>query len=54
MGNAFGAPGDTETQFAILRAALKLIEDAEEGGLLIDAPFEWPAEFEFAPGKYRM
>ena len=54
MGNAFGAPGDTATQFAILRAALALVVEAEEAGVLVDAPFEWPTEFEFAPGRYGM
>lgn len=54
MGNAFGAPGDREMQFAILRAGLNLIVEAKKGGVLIDAPFEWPTEFEFAPGKSRV
>ena len=51
MGNAFGAPGDTKTQSAILIAALDLAASAEEGGVLVDGPFEWPSEVEFAPGK---
>ena len=54
MGNAFGAPGDTETQFAILRAAMGLVVEAQEAGVLVDAPFEWPSDFEFAPGRYGM
>lgn len=54
MGNAFGAPGDTETQFAILRAAMGLVVEAQEAGVLVDAPFEWPCDFEFAPGRYGM
>lgn len=54
MGNAFGAPGDEETQIAVLRAALKLIVEATEGGILVDAPFEWPTLFAFAPGRSSM
>ena len=54
MGNAFGSPGDFETQVAVLRAALALVVEAEEAGVLVDAPFEWPSKFEFAPGSYRM
>ena len=54
MGNPFGAPGDTETQFAILRAALKLVVEAEEAGVLVDAPFEWSTHFAYAPGASGM
>jgi len=54
MGNAFGAPGDVDMQFAVLRAALKLLETVESGGQLIDAPFKWPREFRFAPAGSNM
>jgi hypothetical protein len=54
MGNAFGAPGDREMQLAILRSALKLVVEADEPGVLVDAPFRWPTDFEFAPGAYSM
>ncbi len=54
MGNPFGAPGDTETQFAILRAALQLVVEAEEAGVLVDAPFEWSTHFAYAPGASGM
>lgn len=54
MGNAFGAPGDTEMQLKVLRAALQLVQTAEQGGALIDLPCEWPQSFEFTPGASRM
>ena len=46
MGNPFGGAGDTETQTRVLRLALGLIASANEGGILVDAPFEWPEPFE--------
>ncbi len=49
MGNAFGRPGDTDMQAGILKLALDLVVDAREGGVLIDAPFEWDKPFRFAP-----
>ena len=54
MGNAFGAPGDVDMQFAVLRAALQLLETVESGGALIDAPFKWPRAFQFAPAGSNM
>ena len=54
MGNAFGAPGDTEIQRAILAAALRLAVTATEAGVLEDAPFEWPQPFAFAPAQANM
>jgi D-proline reductase (dithiol) PrdB len=54
MGNAFGAPGDTNTQLRVLRAALALAESASKGGELVDLPSQWPRAFEFKPGAYRM
>ncbi len=45
MGNPFGAVGDTETQRTILRHALTLAAESTEGGVLVDAPFEWPEPF---------
>lgn len=46
MGNPFGAAGDVSTQRAILVRALALVAGATEGGVLVDAPFEWPVSFE--------
>ncbi len=54
MGNAFGAPGDTETQHAILHAALQLVQTAERGGALTDLPFVWRKPFSFNAGASRM
>ena len=54
MGNAFGAPGDTAMQLRILRAALQLVQTAEQGGTLVDLPCKWPRPFEFSPGASRM
>jgi len=54
MGNAFGKPFDVEMQFAILRAALRLAETAEEPGVLVDLPYVWPEDFAFEPGKANM
>ncbi len=54
MGNAFGAPGDVETQLAILRAALQLAVTAEQGGVLVDLPFVWGEPFTFNAGESRM
>jgi hypothetical protein len=54
MGNAFGKPGDTEMQFTVLRMALELAVSAETGGTLVDAPFDWPQPFDYAPGASSM
>ena len=49
MGNNFGAAHDAETQTRILRAALDLVETAEEGGALVDMPSHWTKPFAFGP-----
>ncbi len=54
MGNALGAPFDTETQTAILRACLDMAASDCEPGALIDLPYRWPQPFEFAPGSSNM
>jgi len=54
MGNAFGAPGDSAMQLQVLRAALQLVQTAEQGGVLVDLPSEWRQSFEFSPGASRM
>ena len=54
MGNAFGSPGDTAMQLKVLRAALQLVETAQQGGVLVDLPGVWPQPFQFNPGAYRM
>jgi hypothetical protein len=50
MGNNFGAPGDIEMQSDILRAALALLDEVQEGGALVDYPTTWDVPFEFSPG----
>jgi D-proline reductase (dithiol) PrdB len=54
MGNAFGSPGDVAMQRTILRRALALLVEAEEGGVIVDAATSWPEPFEFAPGSSNM
>ena len=54
MGNAFGAPGDTDMQLKILRGALQLVQTAQQGGVLVDLPNVWPEPFQFNPGAHRM
>lgn len=46
MGNPFGKVGDAKMQARVLRMALELVGSAKEGGVLIDAPLEWPEPFE--------
>jgi hypothetical protein len=45
MGNNFGPPNDVALQRKILGAALELVVNAEEGGVLVDYPYEWEEEF---------
>jgi len=47
MGNNFGKPFDKDMQFVILRKALALVYEAEQGGILIDYPEDWPEPFEY-------
>lgn len=41
MGNNFGRPFDVGMQTSILKRALKMIEEVEIGGTLIDWPESW-------------
>ena len=50
MGNNFGRPFDVNMQMAILRRALQLVHEAEEGGTLIDWPEQWGEPFEYFTG----
>ena len=47
MGNNFGKPFDQEMQADILRRALMLVRDAEEGGVLVDYPNRWSEAFAY-------
>ena len=40
-GNPLGAPGDAETQSAIMKEALTLIAELEEPDLIVKLPFRW-------------
>jgi hypothetical protein len=37
-----GEPGDAEGQRRVLRAALAVLEEAEEPGTIVTLPFAWP------------
>jgi len=41
LGNPAGRPNDPENQRSVLRAGLKLLEDAESPGIIIDLPYTW-------------
>lgn len=47
MGNNFGRPGGVAMQTRILRAALQLVVETREPGILIDMPVDWGESFEF-------
>jgi len=44
FGRPFGAVGDADTQRAVLRAALHVIETAPVPGAVATLPFQWPEE----------
>ncbi len=52
MGNPFGRPADVALQRRILLDALRLAESATQGGVLVDLPYVWGADF--APSFERM
>ena len=41
LGNPAGRPNDPENQRSVLRAGLKLLEDAERPGIIVDLPYTW-------------
>ena len=45
MGNPFGRPFDAKMQRAILLDALRALASANEGGALIDLPYQWGENF---------
>ncbi len=51
MGNNFGAPEDRARQLEIMRTALALIHNVDQGGVLIDLPYTWPEPFEYFTGS---
>jgi D-proline reductase (dithiol) PrdB len=41
LGNPAGRPHDPENQREVLRAGLKLLEDADRPGIIVDLPYVW-------------
>ena len=41
LGNPAGRPNDAENQHDVLRAGLKLLEEADKPGIIIDLPYVW-------------
>ena len=41
LGNPAGRPHDPENQREVLRAGLKLLEDADRPGIIVDLPYSW-------------
>ena len=41
LGNPAGRPHDPDNQRDVLRAGLKLLEEADKPGIIVDLPYEW-------------
>jgi len=41
LGNPTGRPHDVENQREVLRAGLKLLEEADRPGIIVDLPYVW-------------
>ncbi len=41
LGNPAGRPHDPDNQRDVLRAGLKLLEDADKPGIIVDLPYVW-------------
>ena len=41
LGNPAGRPHDADNQREVLRAGLKLLEEADKSGIIIDLPYVW-------------
>jgi D-proline reductase (dithiol) PrdB len=41
LGNPAGRPHDPENQRAVLKAGLRLLEEAREPGIIVDLPYVW-------------
>ena len=44
FGRPFGDVGDADTQRAVLRAALRVLETAQAPGATVHLPFQWPED----------
>jgi D-proline reductase (dithiol) PrdB len=51
MGNPFGRPFDRAQQRVILLDVLHAVETVQEGGALIDLPYEWGEDFDMNLGS---
>jgi D-proline reductase (dithiol) PrdB len=47
MGNPFGRPDDRAAQTSVLRAALNLVAESNEAGILVDYDTDWGEPFAF-------
>jgi D-proline reductase (dithiol) PrdB len=47
-GHPLGQPGDRDTQMGIIRAALRLLEEAAEPGEIRELDYVWPQELDEA------
>ncbi|UCE64625.1 MAG: hypothetical protein JSU59_05690 [Nitrospirota bacterium] len=41
LGNPAGRPHDSENQRTVLREGLKLLENADRPGIIVDLPYSW-------------
>ncbi len=41
LGNPGGRPNDPENQRNVLRAGLRLLEEADRPGIIVDLPYSW-------------
>lgn len=48
FGHPLGRPGDVDTQMGIVRAALRLLEEAKEPGEIRELDYVWPQELDEA------
>ena len=47
-GHTLGRPGDVETQMGVIRAALRLLEEARSPGEIVHLDYVWPQGLEEA------
>ena len=51
LGNAAGRPHDANNQREVLRAGLRLLEEADRPGIIVDLPYVWSESTEWM-GKF--
>jgi len=47
LGNPAGRPQDPENQRSVLREGLKLLENADRPGIIVDLPYSWSDSHEW-------